>query len=107
RRRQPVDADWRRVRYMVFDLPAHPGVFDERLAALRTLLGDIDIAWLQPVVQFRVADAAALDARLADIVAGGGEGLMLHRADALHEARRSDDLLKLKPHDDAEAQVIA
>jgi len=41
------------------------------------------------------------------VVKGGGEGLMLHRADALYRAGRSDDLLKLKPWDDAEAVVVA
>jgi DNA ligase-1 len=107
RRQQPDDDEWRRVRYMIFDLPAHPGTFDQRLSALREHLTRADIAWLQPVEQFRVSDADALDTKLAEIVAGGGEGLMLHRADALHQARRSDDLLKLKSHDDAEAQVIA
>ena len=105
-RQQPEDGAWQRVRYMVFDLPAHPGTFDERLAALRDLIGRLRIDWLQLVAQFRLDSPAALEARLADIVSAGGEGLMLHRAAALRQARRSEDLLKLKAHDDAEAQVI-
>jgi DNA ligase-1 len=32
---------------------------------------------------------------------------MLHRGDSLYRAERSDDLLKLKPYQDADAQVIA
>ena len=32
---------------------------------------------------------------------------MLHRADSRYRAERTDDLLKLKPHQDAEARVIA
>ena len=32
---------------------------------------------------------------------------MLHRAASLYQAGRSDDLLKLKPYQDAEARVIA
>ena len=106
RRQQPEDGAWQRVRYMVFDLPAHPGTFDERLAALRDLIGRLRIDWLRPVAQFRLDSSAALEARLADILSAGGEGLMLHRAAALRQARRSEDLLKLKAHDDAEAQVI-
>jgi DNA ligase-1 len=43
---------------------------------------------------------------LDDIVEKGGEGLMLHRADSLYHSGRSDDLLKLKPWQDAEATVI-
>ncbi|MGB1563892.1 MAG: DNA ligase [Sinimarinibacterium flocculans] len=106
RREQPEDGAWQRVRYMVFDLPAHPGTFDERLAALRDLICRLRIDWLQPLAQFRLDSPAALEARLADILSAGGEGLMLHRAAALRQARRSEDLLKLKAHDDAEAQVI-
>jgi DNA ligase-1 len=32
---------------------------------------------------------------------------MLHRADAPYRGQRSDDLLKVKLHDDAEARVVA
>lgn len=106
RTEEPVDAEWQRMRFMVFDLPAHEGRFTERLAALKALLGDLDIDWLQPVAQFRVADHAALRRRLEAVVDRGGEGLMLRRADSRHESGRSDDLLKVKVHQDAEARVI-
>ena len=36
----------------------------------------------------------------------GGEGLMLHQADSLYHIGRSNDLLKLKPWQDAEATVV-
>jgi DNA ligase-1 len=36
----------------------------------------------------------------------GGEGLVLHRADALWQPGRSDALRKLKPVQDEEAQVV-
>ena len=48
----------------------------------------------------------ALLKMLDEIVKKGGEGLMLHRADSLYHSGRSDDLLKLKPWQDAEATVI-
>jgi len=99
-------AAWRRVRFMVFDLPGHEGGFEARLAHLRVLLADAGIAWLQPVAQQRVADAQMLQARLRAVVAAGGEGLMLHHRDARYRAGRSDGLLKLKPHEDAEARVV-
>ena len=54
---------------------------------------------------FRSLDG--LRQRLAQTVKAGGEGLMLHRADAPYETGRSDTLLKLKPWLDAEAVVIA
>ena len=106
-REQPDDAQWRALRYMVFDLPAHPGSFDERLAALRTAVSALDRTWIQAVPQRKVAGDAELQALLREVVRGGGEGLMLHRGASLYRAGRGEDLLKLKTHDDAEARVIA
>lgn len=106
RRLEPDDASWRQVRFLVFDLPAHPGPFGERLAALRTLLARGGDGPLQPLAQFRVAGRAELAAELERIVRAGGEGLMLRRDQGPYQAVRSDDLLKLKPWDDAEARVV-
>ncbi len=107
RRQQPRDEEWRRVRFMVFEQPDGAGSFSERIERLRAIVVRAGVPWLQMVEQFRVADRAALQARLDEVVAGGGEGLMLHRADAPYLTGRSDALLKLKPLLDAEATVIA
>ncbi|MGV8932495.1 MAG: DNA ligase [Luteimonas sp.] len=100
------DAAWRRVHFIVFDLPGHPGPFQARVLHMRKLLANPRIAWLRPVAQFRVNDAAALDARLRSIVVAGGEGLMLQHRNARYRVGRSDDLLKYKPYDDSEARVV-
>jgi DNA ligase-1 len=107
RRQTPDDAAWRRIRFMVFDLPDHPGPFSERIAAYHGVVQQIDQAWVQAVKQERVASHAALMARLDRMVRDGGEGLMLHRGDAPYRAVRDDTLLKVKTHEDAEARVIA
>lgn len=101
------DAAWRRLRFMVFDLPADPAAFEQRARHIRTLLDAAGIAWLQPVVQHEVEDEAALEVLFDQVVAGGGEGLVLHRRGARYHAGRSDDLLKYKPYEDAEARVVA
>lgn len=103
----PDDAAWRQIQFMVFDLPAHVGTFNERLTALQSLLSSQRVDWMRAVTQSRVADEAALHRELEAIAAGGGEGVMLHREDSLYRAERSDDLLKLKPYQDADARVIA
>lgn len=100
------DEAWRQMQFMVFDLPAHGGDFTERLAELEVLLDAAGVPWLQAVAQFRVADHSALRATLGHVVAQGGEGLMLHRGSSLYRAGRTDDLLKYKLHEDAEARVI-
>jgi DNA ligase len=100
------DAAWRNMHYRVFDLPAHGGSFGERLTALQEVVARIDRPWVQAVEQHTVADRAALMMLLAKVVKAGGEGLMLHRTASFYRGERSDDLLKLKLHDDAEARVI-
>ncbi len=107
RQRQPDDAAWRRMRFMVFDLPTHGGSFDQRWPALQQQLAAPVSPWLAPVRQFRVRDHAALQTLLRKTVRDGGEGLMLHRGASLYRGLRSDDLLKVKTHDDAEARVVA
>lgn len=107
RRERPSDADWRAVRYMLFDLPGADGDFSQRLARMQQLVEAIGADWIRAVPQQRLADRAALQALFDAVVAGGGEGLMLHRADAHWTAGRSDALLKLTPFLDAEATVLA
>ncbi|PZO20788.1 MAG: DNA ligase [Burkholderiales bacterium] len=106
RQQTPDDDKWRRIRFMVFDLPAHPGPFTERIQTCQQLVRQIDQPWVQAVRQERVASHADLMARLDRMVKAGGEGLMLHRGDSLYRAVRSDDLLKVKTHEDAEARVL-
>lgn len=43
---------------------------------------------------------------LDEIVDGGGEGLVIKRRNALYTCDRSWDVLKVKPHNDAEATVV-
>ena len=106
RRQRPDDAQWREIRFMVFDLPSSPATFDRRLQRLRVMFETVASPYVALVEQFRVSGRAELMERLDRVVAGGGEGLMLHKGSSLYAAGRSDDLLKLKTHEDAEAVVI-
>lgn len=103
----PDDTQWRRVRYMVFDMPVPKLSFDERLEQLTQLISVRAPTHLQLVKQYKVRDQHALMRDLENMVAQGGEGLMLHRGGSLYRAGRSEDLLKLKTYADAEATVIA
>ena len=109
RRVTPDDESWREIEYRVFDLPLSDSdlTFDQRLVHLRTLIEQADLPHLQMVEQFKVVDEAALMEALERVVKLGGEGLMLHRGQSLYRAARSDDLLKLKTYEDAEAVVVA
>jgi DNA ligase-1 len=107
RRSVPVDADWRELRYMIFDVPGASGQFSERVANIGSVLAAAAVPWLQAVDQARVSDRAALQRQLLTLVSSGGEGLMLHRADAHWTPGRSDALRKLKQVPDEDTRVVA
>ncbi|WP_429950470.1 DNA ligase [Comamonas sediminis] len=102
----PADADWQALHFMVFDAPATPGSFSERLQAIAQFVDAVQQPWVQATPQWRENDEARLMAQMQRIVREGGEGLMLHKASAVYRSGRSGDVLKLKPHEDAEAQVV-
>ena len=102
----PDDAAWRGMRFMVFDLPAHGGLFSDRLNALKPLVNTINLPWVMAVEQTQQTSHQALQKQLSQTVAEGGEGLMLHRGASLYASGRSDNLLKLKTHEDSDARVV-
>jgi DNA ligase-1 len=101
------DPLWRSLSYQLFELPDAPGSFAQRVQALQALVTAADLPHLRLNEQRRLTDPAELQRWLAEVVAAGGEGLMLHRAGAPYVTGRSEVLLKLKPQADAEAVVLA
>ncbi len=107
----PIDAEWRNISYMVFELPTAQGVnggltFEARAKRIVEIVKAANIPQLKAVKQYHVKDEAELNQQLKKMVVAGGEGLMLHRADAAYVTGRSNVLLKLKVLYDAEAKVI-
>ena len=107
RKTVPIEQEWRAVRYMVFDAPAQGGKFAIRATELKDSVAHANVPWLIAVEQRRVADPQALAQMLQSTVSGGGEGLMLHHADAVWKSGRSDDLRKLKLVPDEDGIVLA
>ena len=106
RRQTPDELEWRRVRYLVFELPRAPGTFRQRAEDLRQVVAEAGVPWLQALEQSELNSRQELDQKLKEMIEAGGEGLMLHRADAYYTTGRSDVLLKMKAWHDAEAVVI-
>lgn len=102
-----TDPRWRQIRYQVFDLPAHPGDFDARVPAIKKVVAAIDDPWVLVVRQFHVDSQHQLKLALKRVLDRQGEGLVLHRGNALYRAGRHVGLLKVKPYHDAEARVLA
>ena len=97
---------WRGVQYKVFDLPKYAGEFNERLSALQEIYTQSPNDFWSPIEQFKVKNQTQLEQHLLDIEKLGGEGLMLHKGTSLYAGARTNDLLKLKSFQDAEAIVI-
>ena len=106
RKTSPLDEDWRQIKYMIFELPDGNGTFADRAKRIQTIVSDAKWPQLVAVEQFKVADRATLKRKLDEVVKAGGEGLMLHVADAAYVTGRSDVLLKLKSALDTEAIVV-
>lgn len=100
------EAGWRALRYMVFDLPQQAGNFEHRQQTLRVLVNKLQQPWAQVVPQWQSKNHDALMRQLREISNAGAEGLMLRRADSPYRGGRSDDLIKLKLFEDAEATVV-
>ncbi len=102
-----LDTEWRGISYQIFELPDASGTYEARAERIMHIINTANLPHLKAVAQFRVKNETELNIKLKQIVANGGEGLMLHRADAEYITGRSDVLLKLKLLHDAEATVVA
>lgn len=105
-RRQDKTDLWREVRFLVFDAPACPGGFEDRIAFVNETLASRRAEFAQAHHHALCKDLDCLRAELARVEALGGEGLMLRQPGSKYEAGRSATLLKVKSFRDAEATVI-
>ncbi|WP_413702055.1 DNA ligase [Psychromonas sp. KJ10-10] len=92
---------------MIFDLPNSPEIFSNRLLIMQKLIDDSPSPYIKLIKQQRIHSHQALQQKLDEVIDGGGEGLMLHHINAHYQAKRSQDLMKLKRYDDEEAQVLS
>jgi DNA ligase 1 len=103
---QAPDSEWRAMRFMVFDAPTHQNTFTERITLYQDVVKLIDKPWLQAVPQNQIQSHTELKTLLQKTVQAGGEGLVLHRGNSVYQSGRNGDVLKVKPHEDAEATVV-
>jgi len=102
----PDDEAWKKIKFMVFDMPELTTSFDDRLKQMKTTIKIINTPWVQTVRQWKVANHSTLMSELEKITKAGAEGLMLHKGSSLYKGKRNGDLLKVKLYQDAEAVVV-
>jgi DNA ligase-1 len=105
-KRQDGAALWKDVRYVVFDAPAHGGVFEERLAYFHDFIAQEKPPYAVAHAHETCRGLDHLRAELARVEQLGGEGLMMRQPKSLYVAGRSTTLLKVKTFLDAEARVV-
>jgi DNA ligase-1 len=106
-RKTYIDEDcWRNVHFMIFDLPKHSGTFTERIKAMKTLIDSSSSIHLGMIKQFKLQNNQQLDDRLINITSNQGEGLMIHKGSAYYHIGRTNNIMKLKQDQYAEARVI-
>jgi DNA ligase-1 len=105
-RRQDRSDHWKEIQFVVFDAPAAPDPFEERLASCRRWQ-EKDAPPHAKVLEHELCrDVDHLRVELARVEALGGEGLMLRKPGSRYEVGRSSTLLKVKSFKDAEARVL-
>jgi len=103
-RRQDKSDHWKQIRFLIFDAPAHGGVFEERIKLVQSLPAH-NYALAHPHILCK--GIAHLKEELARIESLGGEGVMLRQPKSMYAAGRSSTLLKVKSFKDDEAVVLA
>jgi DNA ligase-1 len=85
-------SDWRGIGFHVFDL-AEPGTVEERIARLES----IELpAHVHRVTHELCGGMHDLDKRERDVVAAGGEGLVIRRPGSPYRPGRAGDIIKIK-----------
>lgn len=103
---QPSEQAWRRIQYMLFDMPEAAGDYSKRYYNLVYLVGNLNKKHIKYIEHTPIKSEQELLSYLDNISGKSGEGVMLRKIDARYQAGRSNDLLKLKKYQDAEAAVI-
>lgn len=119
RKKTPAYDKWtaHEVKYKIFDAPLIDEPFEGRMKHIANVVKmqkKIIKAFQNPVPhnplsitkQIKIKDQDHLDLMFKEITTKKGEGLMLREAGSYYEQKRSNTLLKMKPVNDEECEVI-
>ena len=104
RKNDPIESEWEKITYMVFDLPLVNLPFEERYKMMKTILKDVP--HVKVVENTKISSVAQFNKIHKDLVSKGAEGTMIRTANSYYQNKRSKDLLKVKDFHDAEVVVI-
>ncbi|OEF05637.1 DNA ligase [Vibrio genomosp. F10] len=102
----PSDSAWEKIDYMLFDMPQSAGDYQKRYYNILHWLEHNSAPHLRYVKHKPIASEEELFRHLDNVSSDNGEGIMLRKVTSRYQAGRSNDMLKLKKHEDTEALVI-
>ena len=97
---------WRQVSFKVFDLTNSAKTFTQRFERIKQLVVASPSPYLSFIKQQQITTIVALENTLSAVINKGGEGLMLHHANAFYTIGRNPAVMKLKRYQDTEATII-
>ena len=103
RKKNPIDSEWKNIRYMVFDLPLVNRPFYERYEIMTQLIKDIP--YVELVEHTLIESEEQFNKTYKKLIDKGAEGVMLRNPDSYYEQKRSSNLLKVKDFLDDEVIV--
>lgn len=102
----PNNNCWESITFMIFDLPTSKAPFSTRIILMKSIAHQTESNFLQVIPQYQLSSIKQLNKHLKAVIKNKGEGLMLHKADALYTKGRTANILKVKQKYDAEATVL-
>lgn len=120
RKKVPIDKEWAKIKYEVFDAPSLVGPPKERIRYYYKVVKDacakfkpiklkgitVEHCPLVAVKQTPLKDEAELQELYKEVLKAHGEGLMLRKPGSKYVGSRSSSLLKYKPEFDDEGIII-
>jgi DNA ligase-1 len=106
---KPTDEDLKKSeefgQYHVYDLPSHPGNFEERFEALKKIVEEINSPYIILVETHKLTSQEHCDTLYKQYLAEGYEGQII-RENKVYENKRTWSLLKRKEFMDAEFELV-
>ena len=121
RRKVPDNEEWIKsnIKYLIFDSPTHPGMFEDRLKFIKKVISDrskcdkkklgIPAGVKCPLImadQIQVKTEEDVQKHFKTLTSQGAEGVMLRAPNSPYESKRSSLLLKVKQLFDDECKII-
>lgn len=101
------DGSWQGISYNIFEVPAAEGDFFQRLEKAGKWFQIHPNASVRIIEQYPCQNAEKLEAYLEEVVAKGGEGVIIKNPHLDYISGRTSTILKVKKAQDMEGKVIA